>query len=43
MDKGSIKNNTDFWDAKIERNILRDEEVNYDYKRITGKYLILGK
>lgn len=28
-EKGSIKNNTDFWDAKIERNILRDEEVNY--------------
>lgn len=32
-EKGSIKNNSDFWDAKIERNILRDSEVNYGLKK----------
>ena len=29
FEKGKIKNNSDFWVAKIERNILRDEEVTY--------------
>jgi DNA (cytosine-5)-methyltransferase 1 len=28
-EKGSIKNNSEFWDAKIEGNILRDEKVTY--------------
>ncbi len=32
-EKGSIKNNADFWDAKIENNILRDSEVSYGLKK----------
>ncbi|MFT3910319.1 MAG: DNA (cytosine-5-)-methyltransferase [Ferruginibacter sp.] len=29
FDKMKIKNNAEFWTGKIERNILRDEQVNY--------------
>ena len=32
FDKSKIKNNTEFWNAKIERNILRDEEVIFGLK-----------
>lgn len=32
FDKSKIKSNTDFWAAKIERNVLRDDEVNYELK-----------
>ncbi len=33
FEKGKIKSNSDFWDAKIERNILRDSEVTYELKK----------
>lgn len=30
IEKSKIKNNTDFWNAKIEKNILRDKDVTYE-------------
>ena len=37
FDKEKIKNNNEFWTAKIERNILRDSEVTYDLKKADWK------
>ncbi len=32
-DKNKIKNNSEFWSAKIERNMLRDTEVTYGLEK----------
>lgn len=34
---GEIKNNSAFWDAKIENNILRDEKVTYGLQKTEWK------
>jgi DNA (cytosine-5)-methyltransferase 1 len=37
FDREKITNNNEFWTAKIERNILRDSEVNYGLKKADWK------